>query len=241
MKQKPFSIKFFAFCFMMAPLANLFISGWVNQWPLTGPRGVLEHLSYYERAVLLAFPLVALGIWLVVKWGYYLFIAFSLTILGHNFYMLIESQSYNRYIVLLFQVTTLSVVGFFLQKHITAPYFNPKLKWWESLPRYKVDLMGKVKAGREVFEAEILDISKGGCFVKAGSKLTINQTIAIEFAHKKDEFSAKGVVLWVSEKVKDGYGIKFEQVGVKEKWILQSILKNLRSKKYAEQSGSQVA
>ncbi|MBK9294030.1 MAG: PilZ domain-containing protein [Oligoflexia bacterium] len=228
MKKKPFSIKFFATCFLLAPIFNVLLLIWVNKWPLTGPRGVLERFSLYEIIILCIFPVVAYGIWKVAKWGYYLFMVFSFFIVAHNFYILVAHRQYSSYVVLLFQVTTFSVIGFFLQKHITAPYFNPKLRWWESSPRFKTLIAASVQYLQKVYDAEVLDISKGGCFVYCNKHLNLGDEVVVEFSYNGNLFRAAGDVVWLSERAPSGFGIKFKNIRLGDKWSLAKILKDLK-------------
>jgi hypothetical protein len=235
MKKKPFSIKFFAACFLVAPIFNLSLIAWLNHWPLTGPRGVLGHLSPYELCLISLFPFTAYGIWKVAKWGYYLFLSFSTLIIIHNFYILLTQKQYSSYMVLLFQATTLSVVGFFLQKHITAPYFNPKMRWWESRPRYKVDVgcVNKISEGASarLFESHIHDISKGGCFMVCSENLKIDTQIELEFSFNNNRVLILGETVWLCPKIQGGYGIQFHKMSLLNKLALRAIIKDLKSKK----------
>jgi len=231
MKKKPLSIKFFAACFLIAPIFNILLLSWVNKWPLTGPRAVIERFSAYEQIILLFFPIVAVGIWRVAKWGYYLFMAFSIMIVAHNFYVLLSHKLYSSYVVLLFQVTTFSVIGFFLQKHITAPYFNPKLRWWESPTRFKTLIAGSVQYLGKLHDVEVLDVSKGGCFVYCNKHLNLGDEIILEFTYNGNLFRSSGDIVWMSERAPTGFGIKFKNIRLGDKWSLIKILSDLKKAK----------
>src|ERR1700722_9977778 len=125
MKKKPFSITLIALLYFLAPIGNVLQISYFNHWPLHGPRSVFNHFSFYEWCILAAFPVVAFGIWRVSRWGYYLFMAFAAFLVVHNTYAYFTNQAYSPYVVLLFQLVIFAIAGFFIQKHVSAPYFNP--------------------------------------------------------------------------------------------------------------------
>src|SRR5258708_3940037 len=131
MKKKPFSLQLIALGYFLAPFGNVARLAYFNQWPFKGPRSVFYHLSTFDWCILAMFPIVAVGIWRVSKWGYFTFLSFAVFLILHNTYMLISNNAnYSPIVVLLFQLFIFAMVGFFVQKHIVAPYFNPKVRWW---------------------------------------------------------------------------------------------------------------
>jgi Tfp pilus assembly protein PilZ len=237
MKQKPFVIKFFTFCFLVAPIFNLTLMAWFNHWPWTGPRSVFQHLSFYEVTMLCFFPITAFGIWRVAKWGYYLFLGFSMAIIVNNFYFLITQKLYSSYVALLFQATTLSAVGFFLQKHITAPYFNPKMRWWESKPRFKMDKSCGLKISPHdngtFIDSYLVDLSRGGCFVICTEKLKPGQNVEVRVQNESTPLYLIGEIVWCSDQIKNGYGIRFLKVGLMAQQSIKKILNEHKEKKAA--------
>lgn len=230
MRQKPLLLRVIAFCFVFVPVVNIILTGWFNRWPLTGPRGVLEHYSQTEKFILGCYPLVAIGIWSVRRWGYFLFLAFSLFVISRNFYVLWTNQYYSRYVVLLFQVMTLSITGLLLQSHVSAPYFNPKMRWWESLPRYKFNTLGTLTIGLKKFKAEIIDLSRGGCFIKTEAFLKVGDIIKMSIPYKRVTIQTSGKVTWASDKIDGGYGIMFQRPHVLQFMLINYVVSKLKKR-----------
>ncbi len=231
MLQKPFSIRLFSFCFFFTPVINILLTGWFNHWPLTGPRGVLQHYTDFEKVVLCFYPIVGFGIWSVRRWGYYLFVAFAAVLVCRNFYVLFNHQYYSRYVVMLFQVTTLSVTGLFLQEHVFAPYFDPRARWWESLPRYKFNHLGTIEAGDKYFSVEFIDLSTGGGFFKSDAPLTNGDILKLSFKYGRLTFKTQAKITHVSEKVEDGYSVMFQKQQPLGRIILAYVISQVKKTK----------
>ena len=90
--------------------------------------------------------------------------------------MYILNPRYNLFILILFNVILAIVAGIFFRKHIIAPYFNPRLRWWEAEPRYKIDIHAEIITGNAGLTGEILDISQSGFFMSLAQDITIGKT-----------------------------------------------------------------
>jgi Tfp pilus assembly protein PilZ len=209
MKEKPLSINLIALAYLMAPIGNIMQVAWINNWPYFGPRSVFNHFSSFEWTLLCVFPLVALGIYRVAKWGYMLFLGLSAFLLVNNTFMYFKNPAYSLYIVMLFHLVTIGLVGFFLQKHIISPYFNPNLKWWERDHRYTVNLGAQVRIRQILVECNVLDISKKGCFVDMQNPLDMGDMVWINLTLGTFQFSVLCKVMWHRPIEPTGYGLRF--------------------------------
>ena len=152
---------------------------------------------------------------LKIKWyGWYLFIVSNIFVLYETILVLTDySKSSNRMVIflgtLLFQLILLLVVA----KQVRVPYFFPKIRWWESDPRYKLSVPVKVfkKDGSDL-EGEIMDISLGGCFIKTHAYFSQDEDIKLEYSLFDKTIKCSGVAVWRTEsKVTHpkGIGVKF--------------------------------
>lgn len=228
MKKKPFVINFIALCYFVAPIINIWQVAWINHWPLTGPRSVFLHFSQVEWALLALCPIVAFGIMRVTKWGYFLFLGFSALLIMRTSLLYFKNPVYSLYLVLLFHVFIVGTVGYFLQKHIIAPYFNPKLKWWERDERFKVDLIAKIKVDDRFFEGQILDVSVSGCFLRYDKNLKLGDLVWINTSLNNEQFSVMGNVMWISRKEPQGYGLMFVGTSKEDKRTIQRMVDYLK-------------
>jgi Tfp pilus assembly protein PilZ len=228
MKKRPLSISIIATGYLFAPLINILQIAWFNHWPLTGPRSVVHHLSPYEWSILACFPVIALGIYRVTRWGYLLFLAFSAFLLMHNSYAYLINPSYNLSVVIMFQLLIVGVAGFFLQRHMAAPYFNPQMKWWERDPRYPVSLSAQLHSRKRDIKVSVQDISKGGCFVCTDLKLNLGETVDLTINLTDISFKGIAKVVWVARRKPQGYGMMFIDQLSENKRALQTLLNALK-------------
>lgn len=224
MKEKPVSIKIISLCYLLAPVINTLQLAYLNHWPLTGARGVFNHFSNYDWLLLACFPVVAIGIYQIAKWGNILFLCFSIFLISHNAYSYIRNPVYSLYVVLLFNLGTLGIVGFFLQKHIFAAYFNPRLRWWEHPFRYKAFLTAVVKLEQAEVKGNILDLSTSGCFLESRENFSLGDIFKLSATLQNVSVQVEAQVVWVKAADPKGYGMMFLKVSMEEKSHLQKML-----------------
>jgi Tfp pilus assembly protein PilZ len=226
-KKKPLSVRIISILFLLAPIGNLMQLAYFNGWPYTGPRGVIYRLGTYEWIILAMFPIVAFGIWRVATWGYFLCMSFAAFLIVNNTYaMFVNQRAYSPYIVLLFQLVTFASIGLLLHSHFAAPYFNPRMRWWETERRYRVSLKGQLRAGQNLGDCEIVDISLGGCFITTQQKLQTGDEVMLRVATGEMHVTAKCQVVWVRSH-EPGYGLMFKPLAREDKKTLKKILTTL--------------
>jgi Tfp pilus assembly protein PilZ len=224
MKKKPLSISLIALGYVIAPFANIVQMAWVNQWPVFGPRGMIERMYAWEWFILATFFVVAYGIWRVARWGFVLFLVQTSYLILHNTYMFFKNPAYSVYIVLLFHFLNLGLVGFFLQKHIMSPYFNPSLKWWERNPRYRVNLAAIIKVGEENIETKLLDLSANGCFVAHNPIVHLGDIIWVTIQLSEQRIHLPGKVMWLKYDEPHGFGLLFMGLQPDDKKTLKKMI-----------------
>ena len=138
-----------------------------------GPWG-LAHAALMAGLWVL-FLVVAWGIWKVTDWGFYLCIvaAVANSLFSTFLYGVSKSDGVAEEIVKFnpFQWGTLLNLVFFipviviLRKDIMAPFFNPKMKWWEQHPRVKALLTIEASIGGTMQSFKSFDISASGMFL----------------------------------------------------------------------------
>jgi len=114
----------------------------------TGPSNTLDQFRDIEEWLVsgetgggLVYPLGALAVFSVKRWGWYLFLGCSAILIGYNLFVFILSPRYNILLLVLFNLALSVVAGVLFRKHVIAPYFNPRLRWWATEPRYKIQEM----------------------------------------------------------------------------------------------------
>jgi hypothetical protein len=225
MKTKPWPLMILAFLNFLGPTGNIFLSA------------RLEHITIHqyltEAQLVDFFPLLispwiaAFAIFAVKKWSYPLFLATMAYQCGHLFY---EAHSFPELLSLRLTVfisaVNFGLVSYFLSSRVRTVYYDQRLKWWESSPRYDVSaecLIGG-KQGRDC-KAQVLNISVGGVFLKCSKELEVGAEIELAFEAAHDLVFMIGKVLYARS---GGYGIQFTH-DRKRMHQMKDLIKHLRA------------
>jgi hypothetical protein len=194
-----------------------------------GPWGLFHAVLMAGLWVL--FWTVSWGIWKVTNWGFYLCIvsAVANSLFSMIQYGVSKSDGLIEEIVQLnvLNIGVLVNLVFFipvlliLNKDIMAPFFNPKMKWWEQHPRVKAMLKIEAEIGGKTESFQSFDISASGMFLSMGdlSQRPVGDSYFDKFpAHIYLEDLGTVVqvictVVWVSDgkgRAPAGCGVTFE-------------------------------
>ena len=219
MKQRPFVIKLLAWLYFLSPifillelfslygigLNRLFLLPYVVTW--------------HTFAMMIITPIVGYGIWSEKKWGYYLLIVHSVIILANNIVLYADRlTAAPLWLIVVFNVLLLGVIITFVRKEVYAPYFNPKIRWWEQAKRYYYNgmkvIVKQLNTDNIMFEAKSFDLSETGLFVVAGKNVSVGEKFSFELMLKNNTLLyADGEVMWTNVKKKAeipaGFGCRF--------------------------------
>lgn len=227
------SLKTVALSYMAFPLGYVLGATLLFDIPGQSCVSMLLSPSYYVVSAL-AFA-AGYGIWEMRRWSWYLFVVANLAILYENALILGEySASHHK--TLAFAIVLVGIVGivFRVAREIRVPYFFPKIRWWESDPRYRLSVPVSVSRGDAAagaLAAEIMDLSLGGCFVKLRQEIREDEAVALEFTIFGEPIVCEGVVVWKTQSTVThprGVGIKFTSLGRKERRSLKMITRRLK-------------
>jgi hypothetical protein len=231
MKKRPLSIIIIALIYLFEPMGNVCIAAYVNKLPIFGEIGLLSHLLWTDWVILLLFPVVALGIYSVKKWGWYLFVGFSIVLIGYNllvYFFLNPNYNFLTLFAFILMITATSAV--FFRKHVYSPYFNPRLRWWENATRYRVTLNSKLFTHNEgTINCQILDISETGCFTDYKGELTEGDSVWLLISCSGSEINCLGKIVrkaGTGNRV-SGYGILFQALPGETKCKLRGLVRSL--------------
>ena len=121
--------------------------------------------------------------------------------------------------VIVFNVGLMAIIIFFVRKEVKAPYFNPKVRWWESAARFYYNgmkiIVKEYKTDKLLFDATSFDVSETGIFVatdnngvKPGDKYSFELILVNNSILYTD-----GEAVWINPKKRGefpkGFGCKF--------------------------------
>lgn len=205
---------------------------------------VSGHFSYldvnaHEQIRFMLFAVCALttgiGIYFVRPWGYFLFLGSSAAFIAQQLLNYISEPQERAYFSLIAAILSSFIVSRFLQKHISAPYFNPKLRWWEVARRVHVSAKAELMVDGQSIEGHILDLSRSGCFMSIPIQFLPGDIIYLKLASDDIHITIMTRVVRKSRQP-EGYGLMFLDMSRQERRDLREIIAGLNNKNLEEQS-----
>jgi hypothetical protein len=221
---------------IFSPVLSVTLSAWKLQTPI---RHFLWMLVKYggpgQLFDLFGTSLIAAAaIFAVKRWSYPIFLgifvwgAYSNISVWHQY-----PQVYSLGTLIAVNLVNLFLVSYFLVPAVSAAYFNPRLRWWESKPRYTIEIRGSIKfdppeaPGSRFQEARIIDISEGGVYVQVPEKLALGQVVSLNFSLHHVKLSPIGKIVHQGRGETHGYGIQFTEMSVEEQRSLRKAVRGL--------------
>jgi hypothetical protein len=237
MKRRPWPIVILALLHLLEPIpkvalyAHLYDHSILNFLSLVFQNG--SGLEIFQFFCL--FPMAGLAIYSMKKWSYPVFLAVEGWTFYANYNIWMSSPDVLTFPMLVsFFILNTVVVGYFLIPEVRAPYFNRNLRWWESKPRYRIDLRTSLEYQtlEKVSQPEgmIDNISEGGVFIKSAYPFQINDAVKVNFEYGNKEYTFNGRVVHCGAPGSNGYGIKFERLNQNQKKGIKALVKELDRK-----------
>lgn len=181
----------------------------------------------------------------MTRWSWNIFLLNALFISYANARIIfLYSESVNPFLSFLVSIGLLVMLIFRLGKEIRVPYFLPRIRWWEMNPRYKLAVPVKVERMGSGFDAEILDLSFGGCFIKTRLDMNQNEHILSRFSVFGEALEIGGTVVWRSQSSvthPKGVGVKFDMLDKTQKRVMKAATRHLRKISAVQNSRSKLS
>lgn len=233
MKTRPWPLIILAIAHLLAPVSNAILSAHLQHTPLLvylqrSTRGPEIFQSGFMIAI---FFIAAASIYLMKRWSY----AVYLVSMGLVTYFNIQAAReyphlYSIALSLPLAVFDLLIVGYFLIPEVRAGYFNPRLRWWESKPRYEVNAPIALSTNWNQGDATLVNIAEGGAFVRTPVRLEKEDPVEMTIQILSHNVRASGKVVHCSSV---GYGIHFD-LDRKTRREISALVKNLRGHGYED-------
>ncbi len=202
---------------------------------------ILLSPSYYFVSLMAV--AVGYGLWEMKRWAWYILIVVNiLTGYLNAIFANDYGESHHKALAFVASILGLAIITYRVAREIRVPYFFPKIRWWESNPRYRLSV--PVKIFRETSAAvpsgpvpateiagEILDISAGGCFIKLRSELKQDEKVNLNFTVFGQAVECEGVIVWRTRSTvthPKGVGVKFNVVTRAQRRTLRVVNQRLR-------------
>lgn len=155
-------------------------------------------------------PLAGLTIYACKRWSFWVYLSIMLVILGHsllNWKARPEVASIVPLLVLF--VINIALVGYILIPAVRKVYFDPRLRWWETKPRYGVDYEAVIKLGETTSASRILNLSESGLFTLMKDPIPDGSRIEISFTDDGIQYTAVGTAIHHRRQGEMGIGVQF--------------------------------
>lgn len=223
MKHRPLPITLLASFLLAAPIVILIYLLCGNDWNIISSA---EQISMHMLLLAVASYVVGIGIWKVRPWGFYSLIGLTLGVVAYNIYEYYIAPETLSHLNLLLIVGFAIAVYFITREHVTAPYFNPRVRWWERADRLDVNLQGEFQIKDKKVRYPILDISSTGCFVAFKDIVNPDDLIPMHITLLDFDFSVVLRVIRHSENP-EGYGLMYVDMDRKQQNEIKKIMNYL--------------
>jgi hypothetical protein len=231
MKQRPWPIILLSLFHVIAPIGNIVMNAFISGVDLRFFIRVL--LAPENLTTLLVFTLVpligAVLIYICKRWSYYLYIALMMIPFGYSLHSYFSSATIMMTVALVFfYIVNMLVVGYFLLPAVRRLYFDPRLRWWETKPRYQADFQCHVDFQGQQHWVEIKNISEGGAFLEAPSDFAEGSELKLFFKDSQGVLQLNGFIVYKRRQAPMGYGFKFDKASSRQP-RLKELIQKLRN------------
>jgi hypothetical protein len=168
----------------------------------------------------------------MTRWAWSVFLLNSIFVAYANALIAMRySQSNNSLFAFIVSIALLVGLIYRLGSEIRVPYFLPRIRWWETNPRYKLSVPARVERSESGFEGEILDISMGGCFIKTRMEVSQNERIVARFTLFGEGIEIGGTIVWRSTSSvthPKGVGVKFDPLTKDQARVMKAATQQLK-------------
>ena len=243
MNRKPWSIIFFSVFLTLIPLFNILITYYLvpGDFEFSDYIYSLFALSSNRMALFsLTVPSLvsAYAVYSIKNWSLPVFFVSMLWILISSLMDLFYYFSVLKSVILM--ILPLACNGLFIYfiliPNVRAAYLDPRLRWWETKPRYRLN--EKIILTAETLNVSpedtvINNFSEGGVFLSTKAELPLGLVVDLKFSILNHEFNLKGKIVHQVQSI-NAYGIQFCELTKSNKKQLKFIGKELRKNNFPE-------
>lgn len=224
-------LKTIAFLYLITPLTFILFVAVAFDVPAEACLRLLLGPMYYLTTMLAMSA--GYGLWEMRRWSWYALVASTVLLAYESAVILTDSgETHHKFLAYFLTLSALALAVYRVAREIRVPYFFPRIRWWESDPRYRLAAQAQLKrADGSVLQGEILDVAMGGCFVKLRPDLKEHEALSVEFTLYGHTVRCTGTVVWRAQSAvtnPKGVGVKFDQVHKAERRSLRAIGRRLR-------------
>lgn len=235
MRKKPLVFTLVSLLCIVEPLIKILYFKVTTQFDF---QVIIENLmarqSFFEVIDFwLIYPLAGLLILKLRKLNYYAF----MSVLVYIFYSIATYEKYtwpynsDKPFVYNYVITALSFAVFlyFLLPSTRKPFFDSRVRWWEPMVRYNVQLPATISRSDLTFQAQVLNISKSGVFIEDHASVEIGDSLNIYLDAFGIKLNATIVVMNKhSLNGRVGFGARFKLDSIAQNLTVRSLINRIK-------------
>jgi len=239
MKQRPLLFIILGVLHLIEPLFKILFFKITTAFPidviLTNVIQISEFRDIFEFWFL--FPIAGIALLGVKKWSYPIFV-------GVQAYSLVAHLTYKSYSwpyvdqvpqwpSLLLLACNIAIIIYFALPDVRKPFFDASVRWWEPKERFSFNFPCTVhfSANQKLIDAEILNISHSGAFIKNSNLLQLKNEygdLYVNICIGELALSIKSVIVSQHDfRGQKGLGIKFSYNNIWENLYMRKIIKRI--------------
>ena len=205
--KRPLTLVLFGLFFLLLPIYNYFGLAFKYQIHPSLVFRTLQVTNSIELLLLFLPIAVGLGLLIVSKWGWWLFLTFASSLVFYNLYSIMQNPVLANVSALAQTIILMGGIFYFLRKDISAPYMKMYPRGWRFQKRYPLE----IKVALNGIELLTRDFSSKGIYVTwPGVNLSLGSEVNLAFTLNNQSFHCKGGVAVVNEG--HGTGIAFRNI-----------------------------
>ncbi|MBY0517159.1 MAG: PilZ domain-containing protein [Bacteriovoracaceae bacterium] len=200
MKQKPFFITLISYLCFIEPLIKIFYFKATTHFDLSviiSNIGARDSFADFFEFWLL-YPLAGMMLVRLRNWTYISFI----TLMSYTIYSILNYEEYtwpyNSSEPFIYNVVlaacSFGVIVFFFLPGTRKPFFDARVRWWEPMVRYNVEIPCELSTPTGKVGSTILNISKSGVFIEDKNALVVGDIIRMDMVAHGEALSVMLVV-----------------------------------------------
>lgn len=239
MKKRPLIILLLAVAHLCAPFFNFVIQAYWAQTELFHYVQLYFRPENFQRHWFNFLAPMMAGVLILIfrRWSYYLYMMVMLALAFVSYARFLEKPStFGIAPILIAYVTNLAIVIFLLRPRVRNIYFDPRMRWWESAPRYAIDVICEYGKDKISGSGVVRNISKTGLYLSTESQPEDNAIINVKFQYEDNPIELLGQVIHHGYGDQKGVGLKF-LLNPKSRRVVRDLLSKLQDRD--RQSGAQ--
>jgi hypothetical protein len=231
MRRRPRILIFLAIAHLIAPFINLLWDAKVAHAPLNyyiplffQPHNLAKYWIHF-------FGPMAAGVAILIfrKWSFFLYVAIICAMAVVSYQSFLEKQGQlSAWVLVAAYFVNFFIIIYFFFSSVRKIYPNPKLRWWQTKPRYRLTTPCEFSIGEQKYSGMISNFSVTGLFVKAEHFPPDQAETEVEFQFKDLKGKFKGTVIRHARAHLEGFGVRFDPEH-ENKSVAQKMAKEMHS------------